>query len=155
MKILFSLVGFTSASAKELVFYNSPFKYTAAISDSLWWTNLAAHVSVGTWETLMWKPRSSRLATSNLLLYPASSESRTEETNEENVVSRENKRCAWAGKRARKPQLVHGKDTGRGGYKTWARNASAEDSQRIHGQTAIRTALRKIQAISLARHRLE
>lgn len=45
-------------------------------------------------------------------MYPAISESRAEEANGDNVVSRENKRHEWAGKRVRKQQLVHGKDTG-------------------------------------------
>lgn len=48
----------------------------------------------------------------HLLLFPASSESRVENGNGDNVVSRENRRCEWTGRRVVKHQLLHGKGAG-------------------------------------------
>lgn len=44
-------------------------------------------------------------------MFPSSSESRVENRNGDSVVSRENKRCEWAGRRVVKQQLLHEKDT--------------------------------------------
>lgn len=138
---------------KNLCFYNSPLKCTAVTSDSLRRTHLAAHAWVGTWNTLVWKPSSSsRSATSHLPLHPGSSESRAEEANGDSVVRGRSGGVNGLEKESGNNSWSMGRTLVRWGYKSWAMSASAGGSQKIHGQTVIRTALRQIQAISLARH---
>lgn len=88
----------------------------------------------------------------HLLLFPASSESRVENGNGDNVVSRENKRCEWTGRRVVKHQLLHGKGAGETRMQNLDKGVQVLKTPEMHGQAAIRTASRQTQALSPARH---